>query len=235
MSRAFEEAVLDFLLTNQDPNAIWADISTGISQSSTDGALWMSLHDTSPGAASSQSTGEVSYTPYQRIEIKRDSSYWSIIQDPSGAVAQYTLATTYPTVTSGSGTAFWWGLGTQFSGAGNLLWWGPIGNRLEPYLATDSGDLFTVTDSGVFADDSRVALLELPGGSSPPTGIAEGTAYWVVNASGNTFQVSTLQGGSAVPLTSDGDGIVCLMNPAPYDVGVQPRVASSGGLVLSMR
>ncbi|MEX5636531.1 hypothetical protein [Parafrankia sp. FMc2] len=55
-------------------------------------------------------------------------------------------------------------------------------------------------------------------GSTLPTGLAEGTIYWVIGVSGDTFQVSTTSGGSAVDLTAAGSGFVQRIAPEAYEL-----------------
>jgi hypothetical protein len=45
-------------------------------------------------------------------------------------------------------------------------------------------------------------------GSVLPGGLTAGTVYYIVSASGDSFQLSATSGGSAITLTSDGSGIV---------------------------
>lgn len=78
------------------------------------------------------------------------------------------------------------------------------GYSAVPFTAT-TGDTFTAPGHGL-SNGHRVVLFGSAG--SLPTGVTEGTIYWVVGVSGDTFQVSTTQGGSAVDLTAAGSGVV---------------------------
>ncbi len=55
-----------------------------------------------------------------------------------------------------------------------------------------------------FVNDDRVQLLNTGGGL--PAGLAALTTYFVINASGSTFQLSLTSGGSNVDITSTGTG-----------------------------
>jgi hypothetical protein len=85
----------------------------------------------------------------------------------------------------------------------------------KPFTAADTGDLFTCDAHG-YANADRVVFWDLGAGSVLPTGITEGTIYWVISVSGDTFQVSTTQGGAAVTLTSDGGGQVHKITPEAF-------------------
>lgn len=91
--------------------------------------------------------------------------------------------------------------------AGNLLYWG--------WLGTDDGKLFTGLNTGdvltapghTLVNNDQVRLLAVPG-ATLPTGLSEGTTYFVISVSGNTLQLSLTQGGAAVVITADGSGLI---------------------------
>ena len=113
--------------------------------------------------------------------------------------------------------------------AGNLLYWG--------YLGSDNGDLFTALASNeqltvpghTLVLNDKVCILSVPG-ANLPGGIAQGV-YFVLTVTGNTFQVSLTQGGSAVNITSDGSGLIAKISPKPLTEGDTPRF-SGGALVI---
>jgi hypothetical protein len=90
---------------------------------------------------------------------------------------------------------------------GNLLYWG--------WLGTDDGKLFTGLNTGdvltvpghTLVNNDQVRLLAVPG-ATLPTGLSEGTTYFVISVSGNTLQLSLTQGGAAVTITADGSGLI---------------------------
>lgn len=65
----------------------------------------------------------------------------------------------------------------------------------------DSGDTVTKNGHGLLDGDIvRFSVI------TTTTGISVDTDYYVVNATTNTFKVSATEGGSALPLTTDGSG-----------------------------
>jgi hypothetical protein len=66
-----------------------------------------------------------------------------------------------------------------------------------------------------------------------PTGISEGTLYWVVGVSGDTFQLSTTQGGAAVNLTTSGSGSIKKVVPKTVASGENLTFPASS-VVLSL-
>lgn len=110
---------------------------------------------------------------------------------------------TFPDATANWGTILAWAT-FDASSAGNMLWWGWLGTGAEaPGTAAAATDAFTSYAHG-FANGDQV-MLQAPEGGALPTGVSANTAYWVVGATTDTFQLSTTQGGSAINLTADGE------------------------------
>lgn len=162
--------------------------------------LHMSLHSAWPDEAGSGA--ELSGNNYSRAAITNNATNW-----PNYSADQKSNANpiAFPTA-SGNwaeavAAAFW-----DDPSAGNQLarcWLGPDPPRI--FTATVA-DVFTAPGHGL-ANDDRAAVLATPG-ATLPTGVSEGTLYWVVGVSGDTFQLSTTQGGAAVNLTAAGSGFV---------------------------
>ena len=72
------------------------------------------------------------------------------------------------------------------------------------YTATNASPCVFTCSSPAFTNGTRVVL----SGGTAPTGFTNGTAYFVVNASGTTFQLSATSGGAAINSTSTGNGTV---------------------------
>lgn len=108
--------------------------------------IYISLHTADPTASGNQASNECTYTGYARVGIARDGSGWTTA---SGESVSPQAAITFPPGTGGSGTAAFWGLGTDSSGGGELLYSGPIspsivtGNGVTPQLTSGS----TITES----------------------------------------------------------------------------------------
>lgn len=88
------------------------------------------------------------------------------------------------------------------AGAPVRLWYGPIAGG--EFTATNAGDLFTATAHGM-ANGTKVAFVA-ESDESLPAGLTANTVLYVVSSTPNTFQVSTVPGGAALALTSDGNG-----------------------------
>lgn len=90
----------------------------------------------------------------------------------------------------------------------NYRGYAPInGGTTRGFFAVDTtltNDQFLSPGHGL-ANNDRVILFNVLG-STLPTGVTEGTVYYVVSAATDTFKVSTTSGGSAVDLTAVGSG-----------------------------
>lgn len=109
----------------------------------------------------------------------------------------------FPDATANWGDVVGWATFDALT-AGNMLLWGWLGTGAEaPGTAAASTDAFTSYAHG-FSTGDRV-ILQAPEGGTLPTGVSANTAYWVVNAATDTFQLSATQGGAAINLTADGE------------------------------
>ena len=76
-------------------------------------------------------------------------------------------------------------------------------NSTSSVTAVSSTDFITAGASAVMADGLKVTL----GGATVPTGLTAGTQYFVVNASGNTYQLSATLGGLPIDFTTNGTSV----------------------------
>ena len=104
-----------------------------------------------------------------------------------------------------------WGIGVASTGSTKLLYSGPVGLNKGAATALASTDVFT-SPSYTPTNDDRVSF-DTPVGGTLPAGLTVGVVYFVINASGNTFKVSTTLAGSAVDITANGDVLVFQHTP----------------------
>lgn len=89
----------------------------------------------------------------------------------------------------------------------NYRGYAPINGTVRGFATVDTtltNDQFLSPGHGLSNTD-RVMLFNVLG-TTLPTGVSEGTVYFVVNAATDTFKVSTTSGGAAVDLTAVGGG-----------------------------
>lgn len=116
----------------------------------------------------------------------------------SGALTFDVAAGTYAFLT------FW---NASTGNTNNYHGYAPINGSVKGFFSVDT----TLTNDQVFsvahglANDDRVMLYNVFS-ESLPTGLTEGTVYYVVSSATNTFKVSTTSGGAAVDITAVAGG-----------------------------
>lgn len=128
-SNAWETDLLNLVFNNTGV-ALIGD-ATGLRGSTAVGSLYLSLHTADPGEAGTQSTSEVTYTGYARVAVARTSGGFTI----SGNAVSLAANAVFPAGTAGSGTAAFFGIGTDATGTGKLLYKGAI----SPTIVTGNG------------------------------------------------------------------------------------------------
>ncbi len=82
--------------------------------------------------------------------------------------------------------------------------WGYTGAKWGYYTADPATDTFTSTGHGL-ANNDRVYIGDIYNAPAAPLSIT--TQYWIVNATTDTFQLATAQGGAAIDLTTTGNSV----------------------------
>lgn len=223
-TNTFENDLLLHVFQNADI-ALIGD-AAGLQNSATEGSLHVSLHTSYPGEAGDQTTGEAAYTNYARQAVARNSGGWTVSNNQVSNAA----AINFPQCGLTGADITHWGIGTALSGAGKLLYKGPLGASLQGPFTAKVDDTITIPGHSLSVND-RVSFYPLPG-SSLPTGITEGTIYWVVSVSGDDITVSTTQGGGAVNITAVGDGFAIKSAVLAVTNGITPSFGV-GALVVT--
>lgn len=100
----------------------------------------VALHTADPGEAGTQSTSEIAYTSYARVNVNRNSGGWSV----TGGVVSPVATISFPAGTGGSGTASFFTTGKTGGGASAVLNRGTVspsivtGSGVTPQLTTSS-------------------------------------------------------------------------------------------------
>lgn len=220
----FENDLL-LLLFNNTNIANLGD-ATGLRGSSAAGSLYVSIHTGDPGEAGDQTTNEISYTGYARVAVARSGAGWTVSTNQVVNAA----AITFGQMTAGAGgTATHWAVGISSAGAGKVLYKAPIGTSLQGPFTGATSDTITIPGHTLAVDD-RVAFYPAYG-SSLPTGITEGTLYWVKTSATDTITISTTQGGSTLDITAVGDGMCIKATTLAVSINITPEFAA-GQLVI---
>jgi hypothetical protein len=98
---------------------------------------------------------------------------------------------------------------------GTLYGASPLGNATpSPFTAVGGTDLFT-SDAHGLANNDKVILIDSVG-AALPTGVTQGTIYYVRDVSGDTFKLAATEGGAAIDITTDGAGFVVKVVPETF-------------------
>lgn len=196
--------------------------ATGIRGSTVAGSVFLSLHETYPGEAGSQTTGETAYTNYARVGVARNSTQWPTANPILNANAQ-----SFPASGSaGPNNIYFVGIGRSVSGAGTLDYICPCGTELGEGTAKATTDTITIPGlSGVSALD-EIAFFAPPK-DALPAGITAGTIYFVKTVSGNDITISATSGGSTLDITADGGVLAWKMVKLAVTNGVTPQIGAN--------
>jgi len=217
-TNVFENDLLQLVFNNVDITLIGD--AAGLQNSAAAGNLYISLHTAEPGEAADQTTNETAYTNYARVAVARSVAGWTV----AGNQVSNAGLVTFPLCGITGATITHFGIGTDASGAGKLLFSGPLGTVVQgPFTAIAAGDLITIPGH-TLAVDERVAFYPAFG-SSLPTGITEGTIYWVKTVASNDITISTTQGGATLDITAAGDGVAIEAATLAVSSGITPSFA----------
>lgn len=121
-----------------------------------------------------------------------------------------------------------WGLGSPSQFIGMFALGGSEKEVISVSLGSPEG-IFVVPSHG-YSNGNQVVFY----GGTPPTGITEGTLYYVVKATTDTFSVSDTENGNGIPFSNYPDGEVKVSKIVPEAFGSQGTLqVSSASIALS--
>lgn len=210
----------------------WTSIAQNASSPATN--LYVSLHNADPGASGSQNTNETAYTNYARVAVARSSGGFTIGGSTPGVNVTNAASIAFAQCGATGDTLTHWGIGLSSSGAGTLLLSGPLGvTTAGPYdfTCTDASPGTLTVPGSSFSVNDRVSCYATEAGTLP-SGITEGTVYYVGTVSGIAVTLSTTTAnGNPVNTSSVGAGfIIKQTTPLVVSNGVTPSF-SAGALV----
>lgn len=201
-----------------------------LDESATSGVKFIGIHTlTDPGTGATANAGEATggSPAYARVAVTFGAAA-SRLKSNTGALTIDVPAGTYGFFTM-------WNASTGNSGT-QYLGHIPFGgaSAIKGFFSVDTtltNDQFLSPGHGMSNTD-RVMLFDVFG-TALPTGVAEGTIYYVVSAATDTFKVSTTSGGAAVDLTGVGGGEGFFQRVIPETFGSQGQItAAIAALVL---
>lgn len=189
---------------------------------------FVGLHSGDPGQGSSVNAGELTGgSP----AYARQGVVWGAA---ASGVKQNTNAITFDVPAAATITSI---LLMDAVTAGNYWGYMPLnGGTVRGFGSVDT----TLTNDRILsvghglADTDRVSFMNVLA-ETLPTGLTEGTLYFVVNSTTDTFKVSTTSGGSPVDITGLGGGEVYWQKYIPEVIGSQTTLTIAiGALTLDL-
>lgn len=202
-----------------------------LDEAATAGIKYIGIHTlTDPGTGATANAGEATggSPAYARLAVT-----WGAAATGQKTGSSGTLTFDVPAGTYGFFTM--WNAVTG-NVSGNYQGHIPFGgsSALKGFFSTDT----TLTNDQLFSvahgmsDGDRVILYNVFS-ETLPTGVSEGTIYYVVNSATNTFKVSTTQGGTAVDITALGGGEGYWQRVVPETFNAQGQITvAANALVL---
>ena len=198
---------------------------TGLRGSTVAGSLFFSLHTADPGEAGDQTTNEVAYTGYARVAVARSGAGFVVTANSGSPAANVDFGA----CTAAPATYAYWAIGTAVSGAGEILYRAVIGSNLGGFTALAT-DVITIPGLTGVAVNDNIAFFATPG-DTLPTGVTEGTVYFVKTVSGNDITISTTSGGATLDITAAGKGRAMRVTPKVMTIGDIPRIPTTSTIV----
>lgn len=172
--------------------------------------VYASLHT----AYSATGGDEVSGGSYARQAVT-----WASASSGSAALNGTLPTWSVPASTTVEYVGFW-----SESSSGTFYGMIPIGGDSSyGFVALETNSIFYAPGSA-YSNTNTVVIFPTVG-SETPGGFTAGTVYYVIDVSGDTFELSTTSGGDAVSVSADGSGLVTIIAPQAF--------GSAGTLTLS--
>lgn len=217
-SNDFENDLL-LLLFNNTNIANMGD-ATGVRGSTTAGSFYVALHTADPAETGKQNANEAAYTNYVRVAVARSGAGWTV----SGNNVVNAATVSFPQCGATGATITHWSVGYESSGATKILFRGPLGSQPAELFTAATNDNITIPGHTLAVDD-RIVFMPIPNDTFP-TGITEGTIYWVKTSATDVITISTTQGGTVVDITAAGAGRAQKLESRAISTGITPTFAA---------
>jgi hypothetical protein len=189
------------VLTDATKNALLDGTAAGLATLITH----IGLHSADPGAAGGN---ELAGGTYARVPVT-----WAA----ASAGARALSATPYTLNVPAGATVAYIGFWSAASG-GTFRGFAPAGSAARRAFSVDAADVAadTLTSAAHGLVNGNAVVVWPTIGAGLPGGLAEGTIYFVVGATTDTFQLAATSGGAAINLTGIGDGDIQLITSETF-------------------
>jgi hypothetical protein len=164
-----------------------------LGQWSANEALYASLHT----AYSPSGANELAGGSYARVAVT-----WGTPASNAVSLAGTPYTINVPASTTVAFVGYW----TASSG-GTFEGMSALGGATA-YGFSAPSSTSTLLAPGTSYSANQTVVVFAPAGTTLPTGLTAGTIYWTKSVSGDSFQLSATNGGSAISLSADGSGII---------------------------
>ncbi len=199
--------------------------ATGLRGSTVAGSLYIALCSADPGETGDALTNEVAYTGYARVAVARSGAGFVVTGNSVSPAANVDFGA----CTAAPATYTHWTVVNTASGAGKILYKGVIGANLGGFTALAT-DVITIPGLTGVAVNDNIVFSAAPG-DTLPTGVTEGTVYFVKTVSGNDITISTTAGGATVDITGPGKGRAMKVTPKVMTIGDIPRIPTTSQII----
>ncbi|HXI39941.1 MAG TPA: hypothetical protein VNH83_08180 [Bryobacteraceae bacterium] len=220
-----EAAILNALFTATFSGA-WNTVAQNAAAPATN--LYISLHNATPGDAGSQTTNETAYTNYARVAVARTTGGWTVAGATPTSV-QNAATISFPQCGASGDTLTHFGIGLSPSGAGTLLAYGTIGaGPAFAFTCTSASPGSLTVPGSSMSVNQRASVYPVGPFATLPTGMAEGTVYFVGTVSGIAVTLSTTTANAnPVNTSSVGSGVIILQTPLIVSNLITPSFAAN--------
>jgi hypothetical protein len=203
--------------------------AVGLRGSTTAGSFYVGLHTADPGENGDATSNEASFTGYGRQAVARTAGGWTIV----GNSVSNAAAITFGQNTGADQTVGFYSItgGTDGIGAEIIVRYGPLIAAGATWLnfTAKADDTITIPGNPFLVDDRIVCAASYD--ANLPTGVVQGTIYWVKTVAGTDVTISATQGGVAVDITTVGSGVCIKAKPLVVRGGIDSVQFAAGTLV----
>lgn len=202
----------------------------GLLPSATGGSLYFAAHTAFPGRTGTAAVNEASYTGYARVAVTRaDATFFSVAGNEGTTLS----AATFPKQTDGgTDILMFWSLTVASSGTSQIIAIGPFGGGAPKIFTAATDDIIT-SDAHGMSNGDRVVLAEVADDRPFPTGLTEGTVYFVRDVLTNSFKVEATSGGGAIDITAAGVGRWQRVVPVQMGENVAPSIDVGARIIIA--
>jgi hypothetical protein len=206
----------------------WSSIANGTGATN----LYVSLHNADPGASGTQLTSETAYTNYARVPVARSTAGWTVGGSSPTVNVTNAASVSFAQCGASGDTLTHWGVGLSSSGAGTLLLSAPIGPGAGYDFTCTLASPGVLTVPVLASSLNQRVSVYAAAFSTLPTGLTEGTVYYVGTIPGTNQITLSTTAGNANPVNTSaaGMGYIIVQNPLTVSNGVTPSFGA-GALI----